>query len=209
MIFRVISTFFLVCLLSMSGCSESVTDWERLYRTESEDTGPSLEEEQDGQSEEEDQGTQEKTEEETVTTIQVYVCGAVVHPGVYELPKGARVKQAIDAAGGLTEDADLLLVNQARVVEDGEQIRLYTKDEATNVEVQIEGSSMTSAEAKVNINAADADLLMTLPGIGEAKATAIIEYRESNGDFKTIEDIMNIPGIKNAVFSKIKDKITV
>lgn len=144
--------------------------------------------------------------------ITVYVCGAVADPGVYELPAGSRVVRAIEAAGGLLPEADLFLVNQAKRLEDGEQIRILTQEEAQQADLTAGAESGTGnpeQEKKVNINTADAGTLMTLPGIGEAKADAIIEYRESSGGFQCIEDIMNITGIKEAVFSKIKDKITV
>lgn len=150
-------------------------------------------------------------------TLVVYICGAVAVPGVYELPADARVVQAIEAAGGLREDADTVLINQAKRLVDGEQIRILTQDEAREAEasgnaqdgISVEGDSISGETNKVNINLADMTALMTLPGIGQAKAEAIIEYRKSNGRFTSIDEIMNISGIKESVFSKIKDKITV
>ena len=144
--------------------------------------------------------------------IVIYICGAVVNPGVYELPSGARVIQAVEAAGGLLENADPFLVNQAKKLDDGEQIRILTRDEAEEAAAGVFSGIQTSdtpGNGKVNINTADAEQLMTLPGIGQAKAKAILEYREQNGGFRSIEEIMNIAGIKDAVFSKIKDQITV
>lgn len=147
--------------------------------------------------------------------IVVYICGAVADPGVYELPPESRVVQAIEAAGGLLEEAEPFLVNQARILEDGEQIRILTREEAREVDLSdyTEGADTGQKDAvkgeKININTADVDTLMTLPGIGQAKADAIVEYRKSSGGFQQIEDIMKISGIKEAVFTKIKDKITV
>lgn len=148
-------------------------------------------------------------------SIVIYICGAVTNPGVYELPAESRVIQAIEAAGGLLEDADPFLVNQARILEDGEQIRILTREEAKQVDLSDyaegadTGQNDSSKEEKININTADVDTLMTLPGIGQAKAEAIVEYRKNSGGFQRIEDIMNISGIKEAVFTKIKEKITV
>lgn len=148
-------------------------------------------------------------------SIVIYICGAVTNPGVYELPAESRVVKAIEAAGGLLEDADPFLVNQARILEDGEQIRILTREEAEQADISdyTEGTDNEQRdsvkEEKININTADVDTLMTLPGIGQAKADAIVEYRKSSGGFQKIEDIMNISGIKEAVFAKIKEKITV
>lgn len=158
---------------------------------------------------EETENNTEKEQQEKI--LVVYICGAVVNPGVYELPQDARVVQAIEAAGGLREDADTVTVNQAKRLEDGEQIQILTKEEAEAVKSNrtIEGGETSGEPEKININLADAAALMTLPGIGQAKADAIIEYREANGKFTSITDIMKISGIKESVFSKIEDLITV
>lgn len=142
--------------------------------------------------------------------ICVYVCGAVSNPGVYELDDGARVYEAVEAAGGMTGNASADSVNLARAAADGEQIYIPTCEE-----VQTQGimpgteSAAADAQKKVNINTASAEELMTLTGIGEAKAESIIRYREENGGFQAIEDLMNISGIKEGVFEKIKDDITI
>ena len=145
-------------------------------------------------------------------TIQVYVCGAVWDPGVYELPVDGRVYQALEAAGGPTEDAELRSLNQAAHLTDGEQITVYTKQEledsgglpGTDPAAQAGGET-----GKVNLNTAGREELMSLPGIGEARAQAIIAYREAKGPFTAIEEVMNIEGIKEKAFSKIKDEIEV
>ena len=143
--------------------------------------------------------------------IQVYVCGAVASPGVYVLPEGSRVYEAVEMAGGLLESADPKALNQARPLADGEQITVLTVEEVQNGETaeQGAGGSVSGGDGKVNINTADADELMTLSGIGESRAKAIIAYREENGKFESIEDIMKIDGIKEKMFEKIRDSITV
>lgn len=215
-------TFFLIILLSfvpfLYGCGTAATKWEQLYQTECDETAEEPQNTEDHSTEKQETEKQvieetEGTKENTVRTekkVCVYICGAVVNAGVYELPEGSRVYQVIEAAGGLNEDADRLLINQARIVEDGEQIRIYTKEEALDADLQINDQNSGKTEAgKININKADKEELMTLPGIGEAKAESILEYRDAQGGFQTIEEIMNIAGIKEAVFSKIKEKITV
>ena len=148
--------------------------------------------------------------------IYVYICGAVEHPGVVKVTDGARVYEAIEAAGGLTEEAADCAVNQAAVLEDGQQITVPSLEEAADWKPEVpapddkqEGQDSAGDTEKVNINQAAADELMSLPGIGEAKAAGIIEYRETTGGFRTIEEIKNISGIGEAVFEKIKDKIEI
>lgn len=133
--------------------------------------------------------------------IFVYVCGAVNCEGVYELPSGSRVYQAIEVAGGFREDADKSNVNQAEVLEDEERIYVPIVGE--------EISSVSEEDGKVNINKASKEELMTLPGVGESRAESIIQYREDVGAFQNIEDIMQVSGIKEGLFEKIKDLITV
>ena len=142
--------------------------------------------------------------------VYVYVCGAVNAPGVYELKEGARVYEAIQLAGGLTEAAAADAVNQARIVTDGEQIRVPTVEEAQNQGAGVAGEVTEGTENnKININTAGKEELMTLTGIGEAKAESIMDYREKNGSFTSIEELMQIEGIKEGVFNKIKDDITI
>lgn len=154
--------------------------------------------------------------------IVVHVCGAVVSPGVYMLDGGSRVYEAIDAAGGFSEDAAKDYLNQADMVPDGS--RLYVPSIAEITE-DVEHAANTLPETygvkapdnianssnstKVNLNTATKEELMSLRGVGESKANAIIEYRTSVGPFRTIEDVMNITGIKEGMFNKIKDNITV
>lgn len=144
-------------------------------------------------------------------SVFVYVCGAVNIPGVYELPSGARIIDAIAKAGGLTEDADLKKINQASLLTDGEQITVLTHDESAVMSPDketVSGSSATDSGTLVNINTADEKTLMTLSGIGETKAAAIIDYRDTNGAFRTIEEITKVPGIGDGLYSRIKTMIT-
>ena len=150
-------------------------------------------------SEEEKDPEKEQKEKE----IWVYVCGQVTAPGVYELENNSRVFQAVQAAGGFTQDADLNAVNQAEKVEDGQQIYIPSLQEKE------EDSSGKTSDGKIDINTATLEELQTLPGIGQSKAESIVRYREEKGKFKKEEDLMEIEGIKNGVFQKIKDKIVV
>lgn len=167
------------------------------------------------------EGTQiEKQESRSGSeTIQVFVCGAVKVSDVYQLPREARVRDAIEAAGGFSEDADKEWLNLAAVLQDGEKLYIYTVEETSEMkiaqeyfgmETSVDGTSgFLEAEEKINLNTATKELLMTLPGIGEMRAEAVIAYRKEKGGFDTIEEIMNISGIKEAVFLKIKDSIVV
>lgn len=156
---------------------------------------------------------------ESTDILYVYVCGAVVNPGVYQLPAGSRIYQAVQAAGGMTEEADDKSLNQAEALTDGQQITVYTKEEVqeSGLSGVQSGDSGTAsgtdgsdtADKKVNLNTATKEELMTLPGIGESRADAIIEYRTTSGGFSSIEDIQNISGIKEKAFEKIKDYIEV
>ena len=148
----------------------------------------------------------ETAEEPEKSTIVVHVCGAVARPGVYELAAGSRAEAAVKAAGGLTWDALEESLNQARILTDGEQIRVLTKEEAQNAAAA--GQEGVSG-GKIDINTADISGLVTLNGIGETKAEAIIAYREAHGGFKKIEDICEVDGIGEKTFEKIKDSITV
>ena len=192
-------------IFSQSSCESQATQW---VTKEQDEKTAEISETQDETQDEKQQNTEDGEKDKILESIMIYICGAVAQPGVYELPAGARVIQAVEAAGGLAENADEISVNQAKKLEDGEQIRIYTKEEAQAMPAG-GNTGGDLAEAKVNINTADEQTLMTLPGIGQAKASDIVKYRTENGRFGTIEDIMKITGIKEAVFSKIQDKIAV
>ena len=159
--------------------------------------------------------TSEVVENSETDAIYVYICGEVTNPGVYELAEDSRIYEAVDAAGGFTENAARECVNLASKVSDGMQIMIYNKEEAALLLAGSgsaggnAGQNGTSGSGLVNLNTATKEELMTLKGIGEAKAEDIIRYREKSGGFKKIEDIMKISGIKEAGFQKIKDNITV
>lgn len=159
--------------------------------------------------------------------IYIHICGAVKKPDVYEVDEASRLVDVIKLAGGLTKAADRDYVNQAALVQDGQKVYIPTKEEVQKglaVSAYEDSSNLfpvkenTSADTesaadsklgKVNINKCSAEDLMTLPGIGEAKAAAILAYRQDHGGFKNIDEIKNISGIKDSVFNKINDKITV
>ena len=166
---------------------------------------------------------QEKPEK---SKIYVDVCGAVVNPGVFQFEEGSRVFQAIEAAGGFLPEAAQTCVNRAGILTDGEQLYILTREEQTQMnlkpgqsadgtgQIQETAEGTVTGEGleqngKVNINTADESGLTTLSGIGDTRAKAIIAYREENGPFATIEDIMNVSGIKEGTFEKIKDDIVV
>ena len=158
--------------------------------------------------------------------VVVYICGAVKHPGVYKFTAGSRINDAINAASGFKKGAARTAINQARGLEDGEQITIPTlkqvkrkqlskitdgdnfQDKTTDNE-NTDSSERESQDTLININTASAGELTSLSGIGQSRADAIIEYRQSNGKFQSIEDIMKIPGIKQGIFNKIKNKISV
>lgn len=148
---------------------------------------------------------------ETEQKLYVYVCGEVARPGVYELEAGSRLYAAIRAAGGMTEAADDDYLNQAESLQDGQQIYVPSREE-TETSKEILGGTGDMREEKsdkVNLNTAGKEELMTLPGIGEAKAESIIRYREEQGGFQSPKDLMKIEGIKTGVFNKIKEQVTV
>ncbi len=147
--------------------------------------------------------------------IPVHIMGEVRKPGVYQMPANALVQDAIERAGGLTEQADLFYINLAAEIEAHQKIYIPDKDEIEqnlNAYKELISQDHSSAKDKaelIHLNTANKEELMQLNGIGESKADAIIAYREEHGQFSNIEDIMNVPGIKENSFKKIKDQITV
>ena len=144
------------------------------------------------------------------TMIFVDVCGEVEQPGVYELEPESRVYEAIERAGGMTDDAAGSYLNQAEKLTDGQKVYVPSEDEATEGRMTQEMPGASSPQdGKVNLNTASKEELMTLSGIGEVKAESIIKFREEQGGFSSAEDIMKIEGIKEGVFNKIKDQIKI
>lgn len=162
-----------------------------------------------------EQSEYEPLEEAVSDTVTVYVCGAVKEPGVYELCEGSRVIQATDMAGGFLENAATEYVNLATLLTDGQRVYIPTVDEVLEDAIPQEyaetaakeQTSGSASDGRIDLNHATKEELMTLPGIGEAKAENIISYRETAGGFQKPEDVMQIPGIKEGLFEKIKDKI--
>ena len=155
-----------------------------------------------------EQAGQLEQTEQNMNQIYVHIVGAVKKPGVYIFQHKPRVIEVVDKAGGFTKDAVVSMINQAEVVEDGTQLTIASsKDNKKKEKSQKKGTDANSG--KVNLNQATKEELMTLTGIGEAKAVAIIAYREENGKFQKIEDLMNITGIKEGVFEKIQSQICV
>lgn len=140
-------------------------------------------------------------------TIYAYICGEVEEPGVYPMPSRSRIYELVEAAGGMTEDAAPDSVNLAQELTDGQMINIPARDAADPDKGADEGKG--SDAGMININTAPKESLMTLNGIGEAKAEAIISFREQNGPFSETEDLLNVDGIGQGIFSKIKDKIIV
>jgi len=181
----------------------------------------------------EEEVIKEETEEKEYYKFDIK--GSINKPGVYSLEKGSRVIDAINIAGGLTDNADTSVNNLSKYISDEMVIVIYTKDEVlsfskieeketlenkacveyndviTNDSCKEEVKDIIASEVdtKISINLASIDLLMTLPGIGESKAKSIISYREENGSFTSIEDIMNVSGIGESLFEKIKNYITI
>ncbi len=191
---NIICLFLMICIVSMVGCSNG----EEFVITTSEDYDIQTEEVKDSNN----LNVESDIED---SDIYVYVCGQVINEGVYILSKGDRVYQVIEMAGGLTDTADCRQINQAMELTDGMQIYIPTIGEYISEQVIYEEVD----DGKIDINIASKEKLMEIPGIGETKAIAIINYRETKGSFSTIDDIMNIDGIKEGTFNKIKDYIKV
>ncbi len=175
--------------------------------------------------------------EEVKEYIYVDVKGEVANPGVYKLNNNSRVIDAVEASGGITDKANTRFINLSKLLEDGDVVVVYSteeiekakKDNIVYVETPCiceevkndacyneeqedkkeDNQNVNNTNTKININTASVDELKTISGIGDAKANAIIEYRQKNGNFKSIEDIINVSGISETLFSKIKENITV
>ena len=154
----------------------------------------------------------------TKEPIAVHVIGAVPRPGLYEFAEGARVQDAIDAAGGLLTSANIDSINLAALLEDGQQLTIPYKageeptvsndDDSLVLPGATEETSSQTSDELININTASVEELDELPGIGPTIAQRIIDYRDENGPFQTIEDILNVSGVGPSTFDQIKDLIT-
>jgi competence protein ComEA len=163
----------------------------------------------------------------TAAPIAVHVIGAVPRPGLYEFPEGARVQDAIDAAGGMLAEGNADALNLAALLEDGQQLDIPYNDgsqpagndsstfdlpssatETPDEDLENNSEDTNSDVYLININTASVDELDTLPGIGPTTAQKIVDYRDENGPFSTLEDIMNVSGIGPATFEEIQNLIT-
>ena len=154
-----------------------------------------------------------KTRQEIATEtkdLYVYVTGAVKKPGVYAVKQGSRVFEVIEKAGGMTKAAKKDCINQAETVADSQNINIITKKQYKKLisNEKNQNNDNKTGSGKININSADVAELTGLSGIGEAKAKAIIQYRNENGNFTNIEDIKKVSGIGDALFKKISNEIT-
>ena len=194
---NIITSVFLSFLLMGCGAKETAIKWQV------EDTQVSVEQQEMTAVE----GAVEETA--TLSYVYVYVCGAIQNPGVYEVPEGSRLYEVLEYAGGMLEEADDMYLNLAREVKDGEQIVILTSEQTKTADGSILTEQAVGVMGLVNINTASVEELTSLNGIGESRARAIIAYREKNGALASVDAIMKVVGIKEALFAKIKDKITV
>ncbi|MBP3900991.1 MAG: helix-hairpin-helix domain-containing protein [Blautia sp.] len=205
----VILSMICICIFSSSGCTS------RTERFLEENTEAFTVEEQS------DTGEEEKTEEQdeqasaVPSIIYVDVCGHVERPGVYTFTEGSRIYEAIEAAGGFTEDAAVTAVNRAEFLSDAMQLYIPSQEEFCGAgdqampEVAAAGAAAEIDDGLIDLNTAGMDQLCELPGIGESKASAILAYRDKYGPFSSIDELMQVNGIKEGTFAKIKDRIAI
>ncbi len=142
----------------------------------------------------------------TPKPIMVFISGEVQNPDVYTLPKGSRLIDLINAAGGLKDITEPHALNLAAILYDGQHVVIQSPDSIS----QINETNQTEInDSKINVNEATSEELTELPGIGSTKADAIVHYRQTNGPFEEIEDILNVPGIGEYTFELIKELITI
>ena len=215
----VISAFVLFCVITFAGCGAgrevTLSDFDPSPEEVSKEM-PSSEEISSEESSSE--GSTPKGISGEPQELCVFVCGAVSEEGVYILPEGSRVIDAVEAAGGFTKEADTSYINQAAFVQDAEKIDIPTADEAAalrekGVQEEVSGPDQSGASGSdglpVDLNTADAETLMRIPGIGEVKAARIVQYREEHGRFGDIEEITNVNGIGESSLEQMRPYITV
>ena len=145
---------------------------------------------------------------ESSNPLTVYVSGAVNQPGVYSILPGARLADGVNAAGGATSEGDLSAVNLAQRLRDEAHYHIPRAGEAP-LAVAAPASSSPEPGARINLNTAGVDQLLSLNGIGQVKAKAIVDYRQQNGPFRSVEDVVKVPGIGRVTYEKIRSSITV
>ena len=213
--FYKIFLFFVFCAAFLTGCDDSYkieSFGDGIGSTEVTEIEITEKEAISGDINPEDRSDSSDNKDFESSIIYVYVCGAVKKPDVYELPEGSIAKDAIEMAGGLTDSAAVNYINPAKRISDGERIFIPTEEEiqsGTFPEDIYEADENAIETGKININTAKKDELMKLPGIGSSKAEAIIAYREEHGAFSDIKEIMNVSGIGENIYEKLKDKVTV
>lgn len=232
---KMLYKLFLVCvfigiLSCMSGCRKneemavrslsSATEKNDKESGKNTEAGKSAQDDSAGDDSAKDKSTKDKSSQSKSSNneaadnepkkIFVYICGAVRTPGVYEFLPGSRIASAVEAAGGLTEEASAEAVNLAQLLADGQQIYVPKEGEVNrDAYAGMQGDKTDMGSGKVNINTATVEELITLPGIGHAKAKAIVDYREKNGDFGAIDGLLSVDGIGSGVFQKLKEYVTV
>ena len=236
---RSLSFLLFVCCLGLCGCTPKSQDFEIRMTSDAQapessfDIAGQMEQAQDGKAD--GTGPSGNAAEADAKDPQsemcwVHICGAVKRPSVYELPRGSRIVDAVQAAGGFLENADNNYVNLAEPVRDGMKVVIPTlaqtgEEEAQAFGIVSEGGALntdekestranngtegTSSDGKIDLNKADRDLLCTLTGIGGTKADAIIAYRDACGGFSSPEELMQVNGIGEGTYQKIRDRITV
>ncbi|MCR4838257.1 MAG: ComEA family DNA-binding protein [Eubacterium sp.] len=225
-----LSAVFLIFALSGCGAGQTSEEWSvHSYITEDTENGkqedgaelaPSTDSGNASEESSTDPGNASEENTEQTAALVVHVCGAVKTPGVYSLPEGSRVMDAVDAAGGFSEEVASSAVNLAEKLADGSQLYIPSLEEVaagkypgTAQSAVSETGAKEAGESEdkqiININTAGVSELITLPGIGESRAKDIIAYREKNGSFRKTESLMEVPGIKEGTFQKIRDRIRV
>lgn len=199
-----------ICIFFFSsGCTS------RTERFLEENTEAFTAEDQSGPGEEEKAEEQDEQAFAVPSIIYVDVCGHVVRPGVYTFTEGSRIYEAIEAAGGFTDDAAVTAVNRADFLSDAMQLYIPSQEEFCGTrdqampEVAAAGAAAEVDDGLVDLNTAGMDQLCELPGIGESKASAILAYRDKYGPFSSIDELMQVNGIKEGTFAKIKDRIAI
>jgi len=160
----------------------------------------------DSTEEKEDKNQKEEVVEQDLITVDVK--GAVKSPGIYDLPVGSRINDAVQKAGGLADNADSKSINLAQRISDEALVYVPTKEEATNQEAH-SNTSNTKENKKVNLNKASLEELKQVKGLGAKRAQDIIDHRESNGNFKSVDDLKKVSGIGAKTIEKLKEYVTV
>ena len=215
---KIIKTTIIAIVMVLSGllfcCGREAS-----LEVQEEEAGSQLEElagPSEEQEEAQKEGQKEEKEPET-SVVCVYVCGAVENPGVYSLTEGSRKVDAVQMAGGMTAEAAPQAINLAEILSDGERVQVPTMEEVAageftagdSPESDLTGISGKGSAGLVNINQADLSALMTLPGIGQGRASSILVYRQEHGRFTSLEELMQVEGIKQGIFDKIRDMICI